>query len=232
MLVQTSTASDAVTAPQPSRLHRPPLRGEDAIGGRSIRLRPGETLFRAGARASDIYYVADGLVRAEHAGLDGIREILGTFGRGDVIGLTFLRVAAFTVTAVQPSRLIAYSSTGLSRAVAEHSRAVARLAAFAAKPLSNVLGFLHICHARRPSARIAAYVLFQFDRRGDVRHNIETVDLRGSPSEWANLLNVTPDHVERGLAELFANNALKRLHATRVALIDRKRIEELAGLPS
>lgn len=195
---------------------------------RVIVLRPGELLFRAGDRSKHIYYLADGLLRAEHDTPEGIPERLGYFERGTTIGLMFIRIEAFTVVAVRPSRVIAYSPANLSRAIASHSHAAARVSAFATKRLSETLGFLHVCQLREPGARLAAYILFEFDRRATKEGEVEVVELKGTVSDWSELLSIAPEVIAKGFEVLEETKVLKTIDRSHMALLDRRRLEKLA----
>ncbi len=196
--------------------------------GRVIMLNRGDTLFRTGNRARHVYYLAEGLLRAEHRGPDGWSEVLGYFDRGTTLGLTFMRVQPFTVTAVNPSCVIAYSAATLSKAVVKHPYAAARVAAFATKPLSEILGYLQVSQLADPAARLSAYILLEFDRRGLVEGEEEIVELRGNVEAWAALLDMTPDMVRAGFATLTELKILRRLGPTKMALLNRAELEKLA----
>lgn len=234
---QPVPSSDSVTPSEPNRIPvRPRTRGgysrlnftTSDTPSRIIVLRPGEVLFRAGDRSKHIYYLADGLLRAEHDTPEGIPERLGYFERGTTIGLTFIRIEAFTVVAVRPSRVIAYSPANLSRAIAAHSHAAARVSAFATKRLSETLGFLHVCQLREPGSRLAAYILFEFDRRATKEGEVEIVELKGTASDWSELLDIAPEVIAKGFEILEETKVLKTVDRSHMALLDRRRLERLA----
>lgn len=225
--IQEPVAREQTARPHRARYSRLNFSVPDTPS-RVIALRPGEVLFRAGDRSKHIYYLADGLLRAEHDTPHGVPERLGYFERGTTIGLTFVRIEPFTVVAVKTSRVIAYSPAHLSRAIAAHPHAAARVTAFATKRLSETIGFLHVCQLKEPGSRLAAYLLFEFDRRATKEGEVEIVELKGTAADWSELLDIAPEAIAKGFEILEQTNVLKAVDRSHMALLDRRRLERLA----
>ena len=148
--------------------------------GKVITLDPGEILFEAGGRTRHMYYVATGLLRAEHISSVGAADRIGYFERGTTINTIAMLIQPFTVIAVDISQLIAFTPTDLCQAVSANPYAAAHTVAFASSPLSEFLGYLHVAQLLDVASRLAACILLEFDRRVSVLDDLKIVDLRAA----------------------------------------------------
>lgn len=197
--------------------------------GSSVRLGEGQPLFHEGDSATQVYNVTEGAVRLYKLLPDGRRQIMGFMMPGDFLGASIGGEHAFTAEALQPTRLCRFGRTRFADFGEEHPSLERELYRLAGHELAAAQAQMVLLGRKSAMERVASFFLTLLDRQEkfDGRsHRI--VELPMSRSEIADYLGLTKETISRVFAEL-KNRRLIRLAAlTRVEVLDRPSLAELA----
>lgn len=198
------------------------------LAATAIELEPGERLFREGSRATALYYVVAGTIKAEISSDCFETRVIGYFRRGDVMGFTYSETMLYTATAVSAARLYCYPADLLMRRFAREPKAAERMMRSAVSSLARMLALLAIVRSASPRQRIAAYLMTKVEAGELMDRNQATIEMDISRSDLATLLGIPVAAVDASLEELAAAGLIRMDSATAVEIHDVEQIEILS----
>jgi len=205
------------------------------LAGRTLDLAPGERLFREGSRATALYYVVSGTIKAEISSDRFEPRVIGYFQRGDVLGFTYSDTMLYTAVAVSPSRFHCYPAELLSRRFASDPSAAERMTRSSVSSLARMLALLAIVRSARPTQRVAAYLMSKVETDPTVVSAPTMIDVDIALIDLATLLGMSEADIESSLEELATSGLVRRTSATTIEIVDGDQLEALSlntGKPS
>lgn len=206
----------------------------DSICGRVETLPVRALLHRQGDRVSRIFLLMRGWVSSSVAVPGGEQQIVKIHFPGDMLGTPSLVVerAAETLTALTPVsvRPIRYEDFG--RVFGEAPRLAAVLFLSAQLERVALMDRLTSIGRTRAISRLAAFLVQTHDRLRLIEPDRAPVlDLPLTQSELADLLGITPVHMNRTFRELDLTGfiARRRMHIELRSLVDLRALAHLAG---
>jgi CRP/FNR family cyclic AMP-dependent transcriptional regulator len=195
-----------------------------------IELSRGESLFREGDAANDLYVVVDGTVKVSVASQTGAEMVLTTLGRGDAVGELALfddAPRSATVSAVAKSALVSIDRSSMIAILVEYPGAVDGL-------LRGIAGAL-----RRLTEQAADLVFLDLDGRvakllgqaarragGGSADPIE-LDLHLTQRELADIVGGSRQSVNQ-ILKAFERRGLLEVRGTTIAVFDVAALERRA----
>jgi CRP/FNR family transcriptional regulator len=195
--------------------------------GNAIELDPGDRLFREGSRATALYYVVRGTVRAEISTDCFDHRVIGYFRRGDVLGFTYSETMLYTATAVNAGRFYCYPADLLLRRFARDPRAAERMTHASISSLARMLALLAIVRSASPTQRIAAYLMSKIDAGELAAIDEPTIEMDIARTDLAVLLGIPAVAIETSLDELAAAGLIRRASRNAIAI---RNVDELQAL--
>jgi CRP-like cAMP-binding protein len=209
-------------------------RVEEAVRELSLRTRdvsPGGEIVRAGTQPTECCLVVDGFAaRAQHL-LDGSRQLDQIHIQGDFIDLhsLHLRLMDHSVVALGPCRVAYLSRRDIVEAMAKSARLTWSL--WQATILDSAIArtWMSCLGRKRAHAALAHLVCELYNRLQPL--GLTTKDAFLFPAtqvDLADMLGLTPVHVNRTLAKLREDHLLEWSNRE-VRILDRTKLEELAA---
>ncbi len=196
----------------------------ESLGGTSLRLSKGESLFEEGEDADSYYKVVSGCLRTARILDDGRRQIDAFHFAGDIVGLEFGRKHRSIAEAVNAAVVVAYRRESLNRSP-EIDRAVRDQAINGALiSLGRAQNHILLLGRKSIAERIAAFLLEMSDRIG---HGANAFSLPMERADIADHLGTSTETVSRVLTRLVRLKIIEMHNYYAITLRDR---ETLAGL--
>jgi len=195
------------------------------LKGYPLYLRQDAYLFREQDPVGNLYGVVEGVLRAERVTGLGLRQILGYFEQGNIIGFAFQSVHHYSIAALTPARLLCFSAASVQEAARAAPRLASRLVGLATRSVSDILDVLAL-HTHYPAGeRLGPYLLALFNRNPLKTMGREILELPTSRRDLAELLGTNVETVARSILALREHGIL-RVHSARLLeLTDRARLE-------
>jgi CRP/FNR family transcriptional regulator, anaerobic regulatory protein len=188
---------------------------------------PGEVLFAEGDDADSIYEVVSGTVRLYKVLPDGRRLITGFLSAGHLLGLAQDGVCVYTAEAITDVTLCRYKRAAFERLVDEVPGFAKRLLAVTSDELRAAQERMLLLGRKSATEKVASFlVLLAGDENGD---DVQAVAVPMTRSDIADYLGLTIETVSRTLSKLRQQGVIALLTATRIAIRDRDRLEDLAA---
>lgn len=198
------------------------------------RLAAREELFHRGDRAEQVYVVGRGRLKVVSLSPEGDEVMLALLGAGEVVGelpmLTGGRRTA-SVTALEPSELVALGRREFLAFLREHPGAAIELMVVLAERLVQVNEFVEDTLFLALPARLAKKLLLLAERFGEADGEGTRIDLRLSQSELAEHVGTTRESVNKQI-RAWTEEGLVRMERGEITLLRPDRLERLAGLVS
>lgn len=186
----------------------------------------GEWIFSDGDEGEGFFVILSGGVKIFKLSPSGKEQILHLFGPGDSFG----EVAVFeggpfpaNAQALQETRTLFFPRAAFRALLKDHPELALKLLADLSRKLREFTRQIESLALREIPSRLAVYLLFLAREQGGAPE----VTLSISKGELANLLGTIPETLSRIFARLSALGLI-RVAGRRIALLDPRRLEELA----
>ncbi len=197
--------------------------------GGNQHLETGQPLFHEGDRATQVYSVTEGALRLYKLLPDGRRQMMGFMLPGDFVGVSLGGEHPFTAEALCPTRLCRFNRARFSGFGETHPLLERELYSLAAHELAAAQAQMVLLGRKSALERVASFLLDLLRRQerydGAEQH---IVDLPMSRLEIADYLGLTKETVSRIFAELKRRRLIRLAALTRVELLDRPGLAEVA----
>ena len=202
----------------------------DRLVGRRIRLRKGETLFRAGERFTSLYAMRSGSCKTVLPGEDGHDQVAGYHMAGDVIGTDGIGAdqhdcEAIALEDMEICALPFERVEEIARQNVRFQRSVNRLLSREITRERRVTLILGTMHADQRLATFLLDLALRYQERG--YSSVEFV-LRMTREEIGSYLGLKLETVSR-LFSRFHEEGLIQVHGRVVKLIDRVALKQIVG---
>ena len=169
-------------------------------------LKPGETLFRAGARSAGLYEVTRGKIRLVRVNRVGREAILHVASAGDTLAEASLFSATYHCDAIAATEASVrlYPRTTLLTELERNPKIAQAFAAMLAHQVMTLRTRLEQRNIRSARDRIRLYLAVNADADG------RTVPLSGTLKDVASELGLTHEALYRTLADMAADGEIKR----------------------
>ena len=189
--------------------------------------RRGQTIFMEGDEGSGFYVVNSGKVKIFKLSPDGKEQILHIFGPGE----PFAEVPVFAgqrfpanAEALEESRLFFFPRLGFLELIRRHPSLALNMLAVMSRRLRQLAGLVEDLSLKEVPARLAAYLLYQSDRR-EGRAEFELEIAKG---QLASLLGTIPETLSRILAKMVKEGLIES-SGPRIKIINKTGLQELAA---
>jgi CRP-like cAMP-binding protein len=209
-----------------------PAQHAPVAGAREASFADRETLCEEGARADQIFIVAQGAVMLSKLLPDGRRQIIELLGAGDVFGLTNTVLYDTTADALTPVRAFLYerrffeASPELQRAVSQ--RMMSQICAM--HDHAMLLG------RKTAAERVASFLMGLIPNRGghgcqgsDAKVDTSHITIPMTRQEIADYLGLTLETVSRAFSQLKKDGILKALRHNEIVVTNVCRLCHLTG---
>ena len=188
--------------------------------------RRGQTIFLEGEEGTGFYVVVAGKVKVYKLAPDGKEQILHIFGPGE----PFAEVPVFAgqrfpanAEALEESRLFFFPRAAFVELIRRHPSLALNMLAVMSRRLRQLAGLVEDLSLKEVPARLAAYILYQSERRQEVEFELEI-----AKGQLASLLGTIPETLSRILAKMVKENFIQS-SGPRITVIDKAGLQELAA---
>ena len=188
--------------------------------------RRGQTIFLEGEEGTGFYVVVAGKVKVYKLAPDGKEQILHIFGPGE----PFAEVPVFAgqrfpanAEALEESRLFFFPRAAFVELIRRHPSLALNMLAVMSRRLRQLAGLVEDLSLKEVPARLAAYILYQSERRQEVEFELEI-----AKGQLASLLGTIPETLSRILAKMVKENFIQS-SGPRIKIIDKTGLQELAA---
>ncbi|HLJ64499.1 MAG TPA: helix-turn-helix domain-containing protein [Stellaceae bacterium] len=185
-----------------------------------------EILFSEGDNAENVYEVVSGTLRLYKLLPDGRRQITGFLSAGDLLGLSADEAYLYSAEAITEVTLCRYKRSAFERLIDEVPGFARRLLAVTSRELRVAQDQMLLLGRKSAVEKVASFLLLLAERQGEDRDMIEVPMTR---TDIADYLGLTIETVSRSLSRLKQEEIIALPQATRVAIYDRDRLEDLAA---
>jgi len=205
--------------------------------GPVLKLKPGEVLVNAGARADRVFNILDGMVMVSRTGGDGRRQILSFLVRDNFVGLTTTDDYFFTVEAVMPTEVAICPRVTLMERLANDPKAELAYLNMLHRVLEDAYDLVYSLGQRTAVERLAVFLLYLrhwhriSDSIADDRdRRLNQVALPMSREDIADFLGLKKETVSRSFRQLEERGLIHRDERNLVAIRELAVLRELAGI--
>jgi len=220
------TSQSSIFVP-PSPSGRRPALGVAANAGMAQTVASGEAVFIEGDPAENFYEVIRGTVRLHKLLPDGRRQITGFLSAGHLLGLSHANAYVYSAEAIGPVTVLCYPRARLDRLMDEVPGLARRLLVAASDELRQAQDQMLLLGRKTAAEKIASFLATLATLQGGAAS--EELELPMSRNDIADYLGLTMETVSRTLAKLKRDRLIALPTHTRVELLDRDRLEELAA---
>jgi CRP/FNR family transcriptional regulator, dissimilatory nitrate respiration regulator len=189
--------------------------------------RRGQIIFLEGEEGTGFYVLVAGKVKVYKLALDGKEQILHIFGPGE----PFAEVPVFAgqrfpanAEALEESRLFFFPRVAFVELIRRHPSLALNMLAVMSRRLRQLASLVEDLSLKEVPARVAAYLLYQSDRR----EGASEFELDIPKGQLASLLGTIPETLSRMLAKL-VKEGLIQSSGPRVKILERGGLQELAA---
>lgn len=209
----------------------------DVFEGAPVRdLRPGETLFHAGAAADQVFNIASGSLMVTRIGNDGRRQVLSFLFRDNFVGLSATDTYFFTVEAVTAAQVVCRPRQALEARLAEDPLAERAFLNMVFRVLENSLDLVYSLGQRTAVERLAVFLLYlrNCQRIGgglsESSAKLASIDLPMSRQDIADFLGLKKETVSRSFTQLDERGLIDRPDNFHALITDLAGLRSLAGI--
>jgi CRP/FNR family transcriptional regulator len=182
----------------------------------------GELLFSQGDKAETVFEVLSGMVRLYKLLPDGRRQVTGFLTAGQLLGLAPEGTCVFTADTITEVSLCPYKRDAFERLIDEVPGFARRLLAVTSHELHAAQDQMVLLGRKSASEKVASFLLMLPARRDDI-------DVPMTRGDIADYLGLTVETVSRTLTRLRQDGLIALPVPTRIQLLDRKGLENLAS---
>ena len=183
--------------------------------------RQGEVLFRESEPVQAVYLLHSGSVRLVRWDSDGREQIVGSFGRGEVIWESIFLEGGF-----YPYTAVCVTDVDLCRIRRETLREAVAQPEVACRVINLLSRKLHDANERNrllatmdPESRLAGFLLYQSSHEASDTVNLRLNDIAGS-------ISLRPETVSRKIRALEEQGMIAKAGQSRIRILDRVRLKE------
>ena len=203
-----------------------PAFGVAAYVGLTQTVAPGESLFIEGDPADNFYEVLSGTVRLHKLLPDWRRQITGFLSAGHLLGLSHANAYVYSAEGIGPVTVLCYPRARMDRLMDEVPGLARRLLAAASDELRQAQDQMLLLGRKTAAEKMASFLAALAALQGG--EDADEVELPMSRNDIADYLGLTMETVSRTLAKLKRDRLIALPTHTRIELLDRDRLEELA----
>ncbi len=185
----------------------------------------GETVFAEGDDADSVYEVVSGMVRLYKLLPDGRRLITGFLSAGHLMGLAPEGVCVYTAEALTEVTLCRYKRTAFERLIDEVPGFAKRLLAATSHELRAAQDQMLLLGRKAASEKLASFLIMLAEQQEDE----DEIDVPMTRSDIADYLGLTIETVSRTLTKLRQDGLIALPNPTRIEILDREQLEDLAA---
>jgi len=193
----------------------------------SLKKAPGETLFAEGEKTDSIYEVVHGMLRLYKLLPDGRRQITGFLSAGHLLGFAPEGVNVYTAEAITEVTLCRYKRAAFERLIDEVPGFARRLLTAASHELRAAQDQMLLLGRKTATERVASFLLLMANQQES--DDTDEVDVPMTRSDIADHLGLTIETVSRTLTKLKQDELIALPMPTRIEILDRDQLEELAA---
>ena len=194
------------------------------LGG-TVRLDPGQPLFRQGEPVNRVYSLTRGTMRLYRLLPDGRRQITGFLFPGDFLGISREAEHGCTAEAMEPAQLCSFPTTRFDSFVRAQREMEGQLYRMAANELTAAQDQMVLLGRKTAVERLASFFATLLGR---VEHGqggkVAAFSLPMSRADIADYLGLTKETVSRVLAQLRSRRIVRLQALDRVEVLDRERL--------
>ncbi len=179
-------------------------------------------LFSEGDKADSVFEVLSGMVRLYKLLPDGRRQVTGFLTAGQLLGLAPEGACVFTADTVTEVSLVRYKRDAFDRLIDDVPGFARRLLAVTSHELHAAQDQMVLLGRKSASEKVASFLLM-LPARQDV------IDVPMTRGDIADYLGLTIETVSRTLTRLRQDGLIALPVPTRVQVLDRKGLENLAS---
>lgn len=182
----------------------------------------GELLFSQGEKAETVFEVLSGMVRLYKLLPDGRRQVTGFLTAGQLLGLAPEGTCVFTADTITGVSLCRYKRDAFERMIDEVPGFARRLLAVTSHELHAAQDQMVLLGRKSASEKVATFLLMLPARQDDI-------DVPMTRGDIADYLGLTVETVSRTLTRLRQDGLIALPVPTRIQVLDRKGLENLAS---
>jgi CRP/FNR family transcriptional regulator len=187
---------------------------------------PGEVLFAEGDKADAIYEVLRGTVRLCKLLPDGRRLIIEFLSAGHLLGLAMDGDYVYTAEVITDVTVCRYKRAAFERLIDEVPGLARRLLAVASDELRAAQERMLLLGRKSATEKVASFLMLMASQQGG--EDAEEVAVPMTRSDIADYLGLTIEAVSRTLTKLKQHGVIALPTVTRIAILDRDHLEDLA----
>jgi CRP/FNR family transcriptional regulator, anaerobic regulatory protein len=189
----------------------------------------GETFVDEGESATHYFNVLEGAVKIYKLMADGRRVITGFLFAGDLLGLAFNDTYTYSAEALTPVKLCRFPRNQLSRLLDEYPKLEKRLLMIASNELAAAQEQMMLLGRKTAHERIASFLLTLVRREERLDGDAECIRLPMTRTDIADYLGLTTETASRVFTSLRRRGCIELENGSRVRILDRGTLEELAS---
>ena len=191
-------------------------------------LRKNNILFHDGDDVNYIYEILSGTVKTTKMLMDGRQQVIGFFGRGDVIGVPFETSAICSAEAVTDANILYYPIVQVENQMAcspKFSKAMLKLVH---NELTESVDHMVSLGRKRPAERVASFLLKRQNKPTVGMLNNSYIELPMSRTDIADYLGLTQETVCRVLSQFRRTGLINATHSHEVKIRNLSSLEAAA----
>ena len=191
------------------------------------RLSRGKLIFSEGDAGNGFYLVHSGRVKIYKISPGGKEQILHILGRGEPFGeVPVFAGQSFPAHAValEKTQILFFPRQAFIRLIEHYPAMALNMLAVLSRRLRQFTTMIDVLSLKEVPGRLAVYLLYLSRKQG----NAETLELEITKTQLASLLGTIPETLSRMLSRI-SSQGMVELHGSRIVIVDRKALEELAA---
>lgn len=199
--------------------------------GSVSQLNAGESLFHEGDPARMVFNLTRGSLKLYKLLADGRRQVTGFLYPGDFLGLAVEDEHAFSAEALEAIEFCCFTRARFEAFVEAHPKMEHELYRMAAHELAAAQEQMVLLGRKTARERLATFLLTLANRadEGDKAEDVDLVRLTMNRTDIADYLGLTKETVSRTFTALKTDQVIRLVSDNVVRIIDRERLESIAG---
>ncbi len=186
------------------------------------------TFINEGDFADQAYNITSGTVKMYKLLADGRRQIMGFLYPGDFIGLAVDQSYPYSVETVVPTAVCRFPRKQLDELMAAEPRLQKRMLAQASHELAAAQDQMLLLGRKTAREKIASFIMMLSRRAMERGQQGNPVHLPMGRADIADFLGLTTETVSRTFTQLKTSGTIRLREGSKVAIIDRPQLEEIA----
>jgi CRP/FNR family transcriptional regulator, anaerobic regulatory protein len=198
--------------------------------GRTVSLRPGQTLFHEGDQATRVFTLTSGSLKLYKLLADGRCHVAGFMQTGDFLGITFEDDHAFTAEALEDAQLCSFPRNAFEDFLDDHAAMEHELYRMAAHELSAAQQQLVLLARKTAHERLASFLVLLVEQQSQrAPRSTRIVKLCMSRADIADYLGLTKETISRLLSAMRRGRLIRLQTLDMIEILDFDRLVQLAG---